>query len=348
MLFEYSQSTHDSPVFYPLLVTSGMLWKPSGHPYNAYVAITCRSLKNPWYTGTTWTWPIDEKTLKLNWNLLTNLFLDNTIMSGPVDMPSIQTCAQMMGSRGLRILEAYQKIIMENNYTHPQKASVKTDETINCFKSVDGVNCLVPRLIRNLDPKVHAEMLPYSRMFSDLLHEVFNGQTIIIGKRTFQIYYCSGYSSDQLDNLAVALTLGSNVICVAGDDSIIKCGKFYYEIDMKMFDQSIGPWALESLIRILKIANVPENITNLFYRVCKEDINFFGKDFRIKAKCFPQLATGVAFTTPGNSCLNPLFCLHGSLLDDFEKAAIDLGFNIKMKKANSLKGLTFFKRLVDS
>jgi len=173
--------------------------------------------------------------------------------------------------------------------------------------------------------------------------KIFNGQPLEINGDLYCIHFASGYTSEQMDKIAIDLTIYENVIVAAGDDSLFKFGDHFYEMDMKMFDQSVGPWALNVLKNFHDLIGYPKECREYLHRISTEKIIYNYKDVRLTAKCFPQLPTGYPGTCDDNTLLNILMCYLSIRRQDPEKAAKELGFSIKLKKSKNLMGLTFLK-----
>jgi hypothetical protein len=215
-----------------------------------------------------------------------------------------------------------------------------------------GFNSMKPRAIQNLPALLHAKMGGFSRSFADELHHIFDGKIHDVGGYPVAIFFASGYTQEQLSQIAVLANSGITVFAMSGDDSFVAWGGievgFGGEADQSKFDhtQDDGPMKV-FMGPVLRAFGFPEEYISMAYGACSSGYTLRRKRLFCKGYAGTQMPTGITTTTTFNS-LSTLsmfvwYLIHKERLSGLVEAGAELGFEVKYFPRESVQHSTFLK-----
>ena len=372
------KNTVECDVFFPLLVTNGLLWKPAVTPLNTVVALFFRTHRDP-HVGFEDNPQFCLKARRQRWRSMGRL-LAQWFFFVRERMLTIEECAKEMGKAGARLLQAALKLdegeSALEDLIDKQSKFRKSDETIPYKEvAVDSVmvfgeqRFFIPRIITSYPTEDQVVLLPFARAVSDMLHMLGSFEEPVLlplhtakGVISLEIYYGGGLNSGALGRLGDRFLNSANIVlAVAGDDSLVSFGAHagplgvarYLENDFSMFDQSedMGP-LVECLREWGPAAGLSEQVIDILIRMCSSGYTIKWKNVHIKGEAGVQMGTGIAFTSVWNSINNIAAYLHffrrlaahdGDRFELVKTAMKEMGLKAKPVMTEEFLDVTFLK-----
>jgi len=210
-----------------------------------------------------------------------------------------------------------------------------------------------PRAIQNLEPHIHAVMASFARVYAKILHDSFDSSRIhnFCG-HSVRIIFASGYTGEQLTEIAQSLLDGIFTIVVSGDDSVVSFGHEsrdgypFGEADQSAFDhtQDDGPCKIfQSYVQ--KALGFPKEFTDMAYSCCSSGFTVRKGRLFMKGSGGTQMPTGITVTTSYNSVSTVCFWLWWLINPTLSviEAGQQLGFKVKYFPRLSITQATFLK-----
>jgi len=334
--------------------TNALMWEPEKNTHNLLISLLYRIHANPFKNTD------NASKRHAIWAEIINEnshygFYDYAINA----MPTIQECAQLMGKRGRRILDAHSQDLKGINLSLSKAITVKWNETIctKIFSSPENEELVTikPRAITNMDPIYHARTLQCARAIADVFHNIWDGtRTYKIGEYFVRIYFCSGYTAELLsDIMNDHVQTGVMTLLVSGDDSALltgmyanKLGCLALECDQSAYDhsQDVGP--LTNALRVwMPKLGAPSHVVDMIVEQCSKPYKIKIKnEILIEGRTETQMPTGLSMTTTINSH-NTISYLCKMLREDItpEEMAAKVGFTVKTRRLHNLTHVTFLK-----
>lgn len=348
-----SCQTGGSNVLYPMIITQALMYAPAKTEVNLLFACAAR-LHLP-VTGEQ-----DESIVAARWEEAT-LHMVDIIPEGVVQPLTREQCASFLSTQKAKVymecaadLEAG-RLRPVRGFPFRKEVNVKTNETI-AAKEFRGEPSIKPRAIVVLGNDYHVVHSVHARAVANRMHELFDGKWFTFSGCTVRIWFASGLTGAQLNEIGRAIQAGDNVIAVAGDDSLCRNNAFdepkhpcfgrgaVFEGDLKACDQSQRHACLQNTCRIFLRLGVPQVVVAEFYAMCCAPYTARYKRVRVVGNPGPELPTGADETTIGNS-LAVLSMLVMSFVHRAtpEKIAYEMGFTLKVQYGNDVCERTLLK-----
>jgi hypothetical protein len=314
---------------YPILITTGLPYRPAGGGASLLAATVCRLHK--------------DFGIKSDYSGWERVYPTFDVVFGDFTIEKFETEEEVVldasGARKRRLELAFEERHsgnlsrrIKNNQVH-----VKRDETLPFKASGD----FIPRCI-TAPPDFHQlDAQPAIRAAYALLKEVWFWP-YVHEDVTFWVTLGFGLTAERLDEFwSQAAQADGWVLLQSGDDSVFRTPDgAWYEGDYTKFDQSQGSAALEAEWRVLRLIGVPNEIVEGL--VARSEAPYVAldptDDVRIKGRTRVQRKTGAADTTFGNT-LTGVGALLQALIDDgiddlTYRMERDFGFLFKLVPAD--------------
>jgi hypothetical protein len=350
----------DSDFMYPLVVSPGLLFKPSSSPASCLTAFFTR-----WYFSST---PIeasvrDESTFNASLRRLLSTgsgLLREVVLAGreSENWFTVEECAAAMpNQKGRRLQEGQKQDLYFGALVQEalSKGAPKANETIKADFS-SGEAKVKTRAIIDVDPSVQSVILPRSRAWTKDLKRIFDGSVIMrVGNYDVR-FIITKAKKKNLDSYAL-LASSCQELCVfvSCDDTIMFTGRYEEEFgysvmesDYGSYDQTQRQAFWQSLWHIL---DVDTEWASLHDRVNSAPAVYRNRRLGVRI-VFPlryAMRTGVGTTSIFGSVNNIQAYVYWLLerVDrpflEFDRAAKELGLTAKVSMHSDWSTATFLK-----